>query len=155
MNEHLDLQAEVETFETILMRLGWLEQKRLAHELSAYGLTVPQFLVLLYLWHASTSSPMGELAERMYQSSATMTGIVERLVRMGLVTRLEDPHDRRVVRVSLTDKGKALLQRVRQARQARVRAILSRLSDADRREFLRLVRLYLAAAEAEHTSPPE
>src|SRR3954453_13669457 len=49
--------------------------------------------------------PMGRVAETMDVSQASATGIVYRMEQRGLVERIRDDEDRRVVRVALTDRG--------------------------------------------------
>lgn len=60
-----------------------------------------------------------------------MTQLVGRLQDSGLVSRAQDPNDRRVVEVSITDAGSALLARRRAARAERLAGMLARLTPAD------------------------
>ena len=92
---------------------------------------------------------MHTLAEATQETSATMTGIVDRLVEHGLVERHRDPSDRRSVLVSLTGCGERLLEEVENRRHVLVRHILKNLSPPDREEMLRLLQLYLQAMAAE------
>jgi DNA-binding MarR family transcriptional regulator len=92
---------------------------------------------------------MGQLADEMLQSSATMTGIVDRLVRMTLVHRQALANDRRVVVVDLTENGRSLLQRVRDEKIERLQQILDRMPGDDQRSMFRLITLYLDMAEPE------
>lgn len=73
-----------------------------------YGLTVPQLNVL---WSVGTShgTPIGQIAERISLSSATLTSIVDRLEEHGLVVRERSPDDKRQVLISLTAKGRSVL----------------------------------------------
>lgn len=61
-------------------------------------------------------------------SLATMTGIVDRLVASGHVTRGEDPRDRRVRRIELTDKGTGQIDEMIVAGERHQRRVLERLS---------------------------
>ena len=90
---------------------------------------------------------MGELAGEMLQSSATMTGIVDRLVRLRLVQREPRATDRRVVIIGLTDSGRGLMSRVQHDKRARLEQILLRLPQEDRCTFLRLIEEYLEASD--------
>jgi DNA-binding MarR family transcriptional regulator len=54
-----------------------------------------------------------EVAERCYVTPATVTGVVDTLERDGLVVRERGTEDRRVVRVRLTDEGRARLRRTK------------------------------------------
>jgi len=142
------LAADVRAIAGILVRLVWLEQKRLARELSEYGLTVPQFLVLAHISRSEEACSMSALADQMRQSSATMTGIVDRLERMNLVTRTRAPNDRRLVLIQLTERGEEVLQRARQRRQAYLGQTLLKMTPGDRQELIRLLQVYQEAAQA-------
>lgn len=147
MDKHLN--DEYAILEHALQRLMWTEQKRFGALLDEHHLTLPQFLVLASIHQHGNGCPIGALAEEMFQSYPTMTGIVDRLKKAGLVSRGDDPHDRRKVVVSLTRAGGALLDRARNARRARMADALAHLSQRDRREFLRLLTRYLETFEKE------
>jgi MarR family transcriptional regulator, organic hydroperoxide resistance regulator len=135
----------IETFEQVMLRLVWLEQKRWAQILAAHGLTVPQFLVLAAIWERQNGCHMGELAGDMLQSSATMTGIVDRLVRMDLVHRQAVATDRRLVLIDLTERGRTVLVRVQSEKHDRLQQVLDRLPETDQRALIRLLSAYLEA----------
>ena len=78
-----------------------------------------------------------------------MTGIVNRLKSAGLVSRSTDPTDRRKVVIRLTQAGRALLDRAKNARRKRMVRALAHLSRQERREFLRLLMRYLEVFEEE------
>lgn len=136
---------QLANIERLLLRVSWLEQRRFARDLSALGLTVPQFLVLRSILHRGRQPTMTALADETWQRCATVTGIVDRLARMGLVTRQRDPNDRRRVVVEPTLAAHALLEKARQTRERRLRETLTHLQAQDAQELLRLLRLYLEA----------
>ncbi|GAB3376778.1 MarR family transcriptional regulator [Micromonospora halotolerans] len=70
-----------------------------------HGLTSAGMRVLLVLLRAGDSTHR-EMAERCFVRPATLTGIVDTLERDGFVARRREPHDRRSVQLSLTDKGR-------------------------------------------------
>ncbi len=72
-------------------------------------LTIPQYYILSLLAEKD-GRPFKELAEALACTRATITGIVDTLEKKELVTRNANPDDRRSLLVTLTDKGKALLQ---------------------------------------------
>ncbi len=92
-----------------LMQLNWLQHRRFAQEISDLKLTVPQFFTLSTLQSLGGTATMGDLSRSTYQVSATMTGIIDRLVRDGLVERQRDTIDRRSVVVALTPSGQELV----------------------------------------------
>jgi DNA-binding MarR family transcriptional regulator len=71
------------------------------------GITVPQFEALRQL--KSGVQTMGAMADEMHCSRGNMTGVTDRLDRDGLVIRERSKDDRRVVTISLTEKGVATL----------------------------------------------
>lgn len=75
--------------------------------LEALGLTYPQYLVMLVLWERDDMS-VGALGERLGLDSATLTPLLKRLQARGVIDRRRDPTDERVVRILLTDEGRAL-----------------------------------------------
>lgn len=75
--------------------------------LDRMGLTYPQFLAMNLLWREDDQT-VGRLGERLFLESNTVTPLVKRLEAAGLVTRARDAADERVVRVRLTEAGRAL-----------------------------------------------
>jgi len=75
--------------------------------LDRMGLTYPQFLAMALLWREDEQT-VGRLGEQLFLESNTLTPLIKRLEASGLVTRARDKADERVVRVSLTDAGRAL-----------------------------------------------
>lgn len=84
---------------------------RLYHKpLAELGLTYPQYLVMLVLWEDGTQS-VGTLGDKLYLDSGTLTPLLKRMERAGLVERQRDPIDERRVLVSPTARGTALRRR--------------------------------------------
>ena len=77
------------------------EKLRLEH-----GTTLPRFDVMAALERRQEGLKMSELSRRLMVSNGNVTGIVERLVEDGLVTRVEVEGDRRATRVRLTSDGR-------------------------------------------------
>ena len=75
--------------------------------LGALGLTYPQYLALLVLWETDSIS-VGDLGERLYLDSGTLTPLLKRMEVAGLVTRERASDDERRVVVTLTLAGRAL-----------------------------------------------
>ena len=89
--------------------------------LDAIGLTYSQYAVLLVLW-AEDSVPQRELGDRMFLDSGTLSPMLARLERRGLLTRARRPDDERTVQISLTEQGRALREQAADAQQEVVRA---------------------------------
>jgi DNA-binding MarR family transcriptional regulator len=83
-------------------------------------------------------SIMRELADNLRLHVSTMTGIVDKLAEKGFVTRERCDDDRRIVRVSLTEKGELAFNQENEKRQNLSLTILHSLNDDEREEFLKL-----------------
>jgi len=75
--------------------------------LEPLGVTYPQYLVLAMLWEHG-DLPVGDLVSRLQSDYGTITPLVKRMEKQGLVTRMRNPRDERSVTVSLTADGEAL-----------------------------------------------
>lgn len=75
--------------------------------LDELGLTYPQYLALVSLW-SEDDQTVGQLGEKLFLESNTLTPLLKRLAALGHVERNRDSQDERQVRVRLTTKGKAL-----------------------------------------------
>jgi DNA-binding MarR family transcriptional regulator len=75
--------------------------------LTPYGLTVSQLFVLLTLYETDGVTP-NRLLDKLALSASTLTGILGRLEKKGLLTRELNLNDRRSIVVSLTEKAKSL-----------------------------------------------
>lgn len=89
--------------------------------LEAIGLTYSQYAVLLVLW-AEDSVAQRELGDRMFLDSGTLSPMLARLEKRGLITRARRPDDERTVQISLTDEGLALREQAAAAQQEVIRA---------------------------------
>jgi DNA-binding MarR family transcriptional regulator len=84
--------------------------------------------------------PMGELSKALDVPLSTATRIVDGLVENGYAERVADPEDRRVVRVALTEQGRALFQVIHSYLQRGVDEILSQFTSEERDQLLFLLR---------------
>lgn len=75
--------------------------------LDRLGLTYPQYLAISLLG-AKDDQTVGELGDQLFLDSSTLTPLIKRLEAAGFVSRRRDTADERVVRVTLTDKGRAV-----------------------------------------------
>ncbi len=75
--------------------------------LAEHGLTYPQYLVLLVLWEKDVQ-PVNDIARRLLLETNTVTPLLQRMEKEGIVTRRRGREDARQMIVSLTSRGKAL-----------------------------------------------
>ncbi len=89
-----------------------------------YGLSTRQFWALQHVGNLHGCA-MVDLSRLLLTDKSNVTGIVDRLERLGLVTRTTDTHDRRVILITLTPEGQQLRDRVDKQHNARIRDLLS------------------------------
>jgi DNA-binding MarR family transcriptional regulator len=101
------------------------------------GLTLTQVKALLMLAGPEGEEPYAgrDIAERLEVSLASVSRAVDGLVRGRLVSRVEDAEDRRVRRLTITDKGRRLAGEIVAARMADMEALAARMTAAQRRKL--------------------
>ncbi len=122
-----------------LLHLNWLQHRQIARQLAAFNLTVPQFYTLIALMNLGGSATMGALARELNQVSATMTGIIDRLVREGMVERSRSDEDRRSVLVTLTPQGYQVVEEAWTQSLCALDKVLAQLSDTEIGAATRLI----------------
>ena len=95
------------------------------------GLTLPQFDVLAQLHRHPDGLLPSELTEALLVTAGNVTGIVKRLEGQGVVARSRVPHDRRAVRVQLTERGRSLMAVLLPAHARALEEILGRVPPPD------------------------
>lgn len=137
-----------DTLANALWRLMWLQKNRLGQVLDRHDLDIPSFMTLMHLAHAADGATIGRLAQELSQPNPTMTGIVDRLHDKRLVIRKYGSlPDRRRVTVTLTARGRTLLNRIKEAQRAYIRRALSGMPSEDVERFIALLGLYLQELE--------
>lgn len=113
--------------------------------LKPLGLTYPQYLALLILWEKD-GMPVAALAEKLHLDTGTVSPLLKRMEKAGLVTRTRNPEDERSVLVTLTKKGKEM-----EARAAdipfRLVECIGNPGNVDPGEFSRALRLILGDSQ--------
>ena len=123
-----------------LMRAADSVTARLEPVMASAGLTIGQFGVLEALLHLG-SLCQRDLGRKLLRSSGNITVVVNNLARRGLVRRMRRRHDRRFVTVSLTDKGRRLIETLFPRHVALVVREMGYLSRPEQAELGRLCRL--------------
>jgi DNA-binding MarR family transcriptional regulator len=117
------------------------------------GLSGPQVWALSLL-AARPRLSAGELAEDMFVHPSTLTGIVDRLVRKGLVSRAVDKEDKRGVRLAVTRSGLRLLKRTPPPVQVGLTRALAALPPRRLRELRRSLERIARETEADRVKAP-
>nr|BFE65878.1 hypothetical protein GCM10020063_104040 [Dactylosporangium thailandense] len=121
--------------EALLLRVAAADERMRAllaydrtNPLLSVNLTMQQLKVLMLLSrHDGIAS--AELTRRLGVSLATLSGIVDRLVTQGYVTRTEDQHDRRIRRIHLSPTGREILRELTDGGTKAQQRLLARLDD--------------------------
>ena len=114
---------------------------KMTEKLSVFDLTPVQYAVLYCLWENDKRSPK-EIAERLKLENSTISGILERMEKKGLIERSISKEDRRYIRVMVTEKGASLKDAVLAAVEEVNNEVMSVFSDKDRemlKSWLRLL----------------
>jgi DNA-binding MarR family transcriptional regulator len=112
-----------------------------------HGLYDGQNHLLAALWERDGSTP-GEIAAATHVTTPTVVKMASRMTRTGLVTRRRDEHDNRLVRLWLTDEGRALQGPIEAERRAAENALTAELTDVERKHLLSaLAKIHRSATE--------
>ena len=133
------LRAWMDTFTHRSMR-GW------SHFAKSTGLSMPQFSILMQLHHKG-SCGMSEVSERFDISAAAASQLVEKLVQAGYLERAEDPSDRRAKLLTLSLKGKELIQQGTEERYRWMDDLTSKLSMEEQAKVVEALNILTEAAQ--------
>ncbi|WP_217586895.1 MarR family winged helix-turn-helix transcriptional regulator [Lentibacillus saliphilus] len=98
--------------------------------LNHYPITAPQFAALQWLIDDEDLT-IGALSKKIGLAFSTTTDLVDRMENNGLVKRLRDEKDRRVVRIQVQEKGKVIIKEVIKKRQAYLGEVMQSFADTD------------------------
>jgi DNA-binding MarR family transcriptional regulator len=100
--------------------------------LDPVGITPAQARLLRTVAHYEEPPRMADLAQRLEVVPRAVTTLVDALEENGAVRRAQDPANRRVIRIELTEHGRSTLSALRQSRRTAVEDILAPLSPEQR-----------------------
>jgi DNA-binding MarR family transcriptional regulator len=112
-----------------------------------HGLRLGQDHLLAALWEQDGRTP-GEIAAAVNVTTPAVTKLATRMAESGLMERRPDPHDNRLVRLWLTDAGRALRKPIEAERQHLEDQLTATLTKTERATLLKaLTKIYEAATE--------
>lgn len=118
-----------------LLRLTRRLHRAHRHYLQPLGITPAMSRLLNAAADREEPARMVDLAQRLGVVPRAVTTLVDSLEANGMVRRMPDPANRRVVRVTLTDEGDATLRRLRDARRSAAEELLAPLTTAQREQL--------------------
>jgi MarR family transcriptional regulator, lower aerobic nicotinate degradation pathway regulator len=131
-----------------MAQLAFLVHGLLTDRAAGQGLSVIQARLLGVL--RDRTPTMHELARLLGLDKSSITGLVDRAERRGLVTRVASTRDRRSTQVALTSAGRSLVSAAAAGFDADVTALLAALPGAQRDQLARIVSRLLVAHAAAH-----
>jgi DNA-binding MarR family transcriptional regulator len=118
------------------------------------GLTTAQLRVM-FLMRESPGVTAGELASRLSVTPPTISGIVDRLVKLGLVRREDDESDRRLVRNFLSDTGESACGRLARGLDVFTRRIIIEMNHEDLDALIAGLKAFVNASNYVSTVEPD
>ena len=100
------------------------------------SLTPLHFEIMILLTEEG-ALPVAEIGKRLVLAKAHMTQLVDKLVEKEIAVREADPDDRRVTRISITEKGREILNKIHVRVSAALKKALSSLSENDLKNLTR------------------
>ncbi|GLW64774.1 MarR family transcriptional regulator [Actinomadura rubrobrunea] len=125
------------TLEDALVRMSFRVTTVLTRVAAEHDLSLTQLRLLGFL--RDRRARMTDLAALLGLDKSTLSGLVERAERRGLVARGRSPEDRRVVDVSLTEQGRELAERLLEEVRVALAPSTERLQEDDRRLLTHLL----------------
>jgi DNA-binding MarR family transcriptional regulator len=126
-----------------MLRTIGLAERIMQPHFARFGITGSQWGVLRSLHRAGLEGHaalrLTDLSERLLIRPPSVTGVVDRLERAGLVSRDGSPTDLRVKQVALTSRGRQLVERVLRVHSAQIEAVMGGLTAAEQAELNRLL----------------
>jgi DNA-binding MarR family transcriptional regulator len=134
--------AAESAFRSLVTTLGLLKRATEPY-FARFGISCSQWGVLRTLHRSEeqrqSALRLTDLGDRLIVRPASITGVVDRLQRMGFVARTASPDDQRAKHVTLTPRGRALVRRVLEHHPDHIRSILQGLSEPEQGELQRLL----------------
>ncbi len=130
------------------------QRHKWAAQCQAYGLSMMHFQVLAIL-DADGPTPMSRLAEQLDVGLSNATGIVGRLEERGVVARVHDETDRRMVLAQLTPEGVEMLRQVEETRLGHMRQLVELMTTDEQHAVLEALRVFASAHERYHADHGE
>lgn len=122
----------------IMFKISRIMKQEMSYTNNLMHLSILQIQTLIFL-NQNKNRSMSDIAENFRIELPSATILLNKLCDHKLVERHGDQEDRRLVRISLTEKGKTLLKQAMYQRRKKVEKILSYLSEKEKSELLNIL----------------
>lgn len=136
MMDYVDLSE----LEKMLFLTMHLRHKRIHMLMENSGLHPKQPMVL-YMVNNNFGLNQRELAKMLRVRAASVTVILQRLEKSGMITRLQDEQDQRITRVYITDKGKKELEAGMEGLKVLEKETFANISEEDKNKFAQILKV--------------
>ena len=130
-------RADAERLSHIILEMQRCFVLHLCKELAPGNVSFPQFFLLAALDHKEILT-MSAIAQKMGHTTAAASGLVARLENLGYVVRSSAREDRRKVMVCITEKGSALVRRIREEMVGNVMKVMTHLTRGEQKAWLQI-----------------
>ncbi len=117
------------------------------HSARKNGVSMSQINAMFFLKRAG-SGGVSDIAGSLDVTNAAASQLLDRLVQQGLILRREDPDDRRLKQIELTEKGEQLVEESMRARHQLVMEISASLTPAEKEQVIAALEVLIQRAEA-------
>ena len=104
-----------------------------------YGLNPTEFAVLELLYHKGRQ-PIQKIGQKILLRSGSMTYVVDKLEKKGLLERVFCEEDKRITFMSITEDGRQLIQSIFPTHEKNIQSIMSALSESEQEQAIQLLR---------------
>ena len=122
----------------LLFTISRLMKQKMSYTSNLMHLSILQIQALMFI-HKNMKTTMSGIAKYFKIELSSATSLITKLSDQKLVTRLHDPMDHRLVRITLTDEGKIMLERAMRERRIKLERILSYLSVKENSELFSIL----------------
>lgn len=128
-------QEIVQEFQGLFEAIAHKVKHKMQHFHTDFQLASGQVFVMVML-HKQGICKATDIANLLGVTSGAVTGLTDKLVNLGLLSRIRSEEDRRVVQFTLTDKGKDVLKQIHQARLQMLFGMFEKLEIDDLEKML-------------------
>lgn len=134
MSENLSLKAFV-----VLMKASKSLQEVIKDDISNHGMRTSDFEILEALYHKGRLT-VREVSEAVLINTGSITYVIDKLEKKGLLERSNCKDDRRVVYIQITDEGKKLMNTIFPAHQRVIEELFDGISEEDKKTVVNVLK---------------
>ncbi|WP_141771826.1 MarR family transcriptional regulator [Rossellomorea aquimaris] len=138
MSENQDTKQSLKLF-IVLSRAFKALNEEINKNIQENGLNPTEFAVLELLYHKG-DQPLQQIGGKILLASGSITYVVDKLEKKGLLKRVACPKDRRVTYAQITDAGQSLIDTIFPNHEMRIHELMSALTSEEKSEVIELVK---------------